>query len=84
MAKTKSPLEVKCHPDASENLHKWVVNYNWLVRNYSKVVEQFGRSYVAVHNRRVIDSDKELSALHEKLGLKFSPEEYETICIVPL
>lgn len=84
MAKTKSPLEVKCHPEAPEKLHKWVANYNWLARNYSKVAEQFGRSYVAVHNRRVVASDEKLSVLQEKLGLKFPPEEYETICIAGL
>jgi len=82
MAESKSSIEVTCHPEASESLHKLVENYNWLGKNYSKLVEKFGRLYyVAVHECKVVDHDKNRLELLKRLTNKFPEEEYESICI---
>jgi hypothetical protein len=82
MERPKSVRDITCHPDAPKSLHKFIENYKWLFENYSKLVQQFGTpSYVAVHDSKAVDSDKDRMKLLEKLSGKFSEEEYKSICI---
>jgi len=82
MTESKSGIEITAHPEAPESLHKWVGNYNWLLKNYSKLLERFGRlHYVAVHECRIVGHDKDRIKLLNRLSNEFPEEEYKSFCI---
>ena len=81
--------QVKCHPDASPNTQKRVQNYNWAMNNYNEILEENRRiKYAAIYDCQVIagtlsESKESQMNLLEVLSLQH-PEDYESICIIPL
>ena len=85
MENSKSFIEATCLPDARESLQRYVQNHNWALKNYLKIVKDVGApGFAAIYNKKVIDSDKDNIKLAERLGERFSQEEYESVCIVPV
>ncbi|MGQ9782342.1 MAG: DUF5678 domain-containing protein [Nitrososphaeria archaeon] len=46
-------------------------NWSWFEKHYDELVKKFGGEFVAVHEKRVIDHDKELSALMKRIESKY-------------
>lgn len=50
-------------------------NKRWFQENYSSLVEEFDRKFVAIHGQAVVDSDEDLDRLIERVESKFALEK---------
>lgn len=53
--------------EITKNAKKMMVNMKWLYENYEKLRDSFDNQYVAIDNQEVIDNDKHLEHLIERL-----------------
>lgn len=49
-------------------------NHEWFRERYEKLVEKFDGEFVAIYKRRVIDHDRDLDKLMERVERKYSIE----------
>jgi hypothetical protein len=47
-----------------------LANFKWICRNYDTIKKEFGRRYVAVHDRQIVGSDTNLERLVERLNIQ--------------
>lgn len=46
-------------------------NWSWFEKHYDELVKKFDGEFVAVHEKKVVDHDKELSALMKRIESKY-------------
>jgi hypothetical protein len=46
-------------------------NWSWFEEHYDKLVEKFDGEFVAVHEQRVVDHDRELSVLMKRIEARY-------------
>jgi len=56
-------------------------NWSWFRRHYQELVKKFDGEFVAVYGQEVIDHDKELRVLMERIKAKY-PEEHAFVDFV--
>jgi len=44
---------------------------SWFIENYEKLVKEFDSEFVAIYEQKVVDHDKELSKLMERIREKY-------------
>jgi hypothetical protein len=45
-------------------------NWSWFEEHYNELVKKFDGEFVAIHDQRVVDHDKELSVLMKRIKSK--------------
>ncbi|MCS4541660.1 MAG: DUF5678 domain-containing protein [Euryarchaeota archaeon] len=63
-----------------ETLSKYQGNATWISQHYSDLKKKYKDEWVAVSNARVIDHDKDLSSLVDRLEKKY-PKLYNQIAV---
>lgn len=49
-------------------------NWSWFEDHYEELVEKFDGEFVAVHEQRVVDHDRDVSALMKRIEAKYSAD----------
>jgi len=49
-------------------------NWSWFEKHYDDLVEKFDGEFVVVYKQRVIDHDKEMSALMKRIESRYPPD----------
>jgi len=77
--------------NAAKELKTFEVNSKWLSRHYDELSRKYPREYIAIHNRKVVDHNRNVRNLTKKLEKKYphqvneiaveyvSPEKFELI-----
>ena len=47
-------------------------NWSWFREHYDELVEEFDGEFVAIYEQKVVDHDKEISSLMERIKKKYS------------
>lgn len=50
-------------------------NWSWFKENYEELVKKYDGEFVAIYKQKIIDHDKELKNLMERIDKKY-PKEY--------
>jgi len=66
--------------DTVRELKSFEANSKWLSKHYGEVSQRYSHQYVAVHNRKVVAHDRELSKLIERINTKYK----ETSRVIPI
>jgi len=54
-------------------------NWSWFRENYEKLVKEFDGEFVAIYEQKVVDHDKELSELIERMREKYPGKIFSSI-----
>jgi hypothetical protein len=68
-------------PEGAECLRKLAENKIWLINNSDKLAEKFDGKYVAIYQGKVVDSDKDVRILGERLRKNYPEREEKQICV---
>jgi len=49
-------------------------NWSWFEDHYEELVKKFDGEFVAVHEQRVVDHDRDVSALMKRIEAKYSAD----------
>lgn len=49
-------------------------NWSWFEDHYEELVKKFDGEFVAVHEQRVVDYDRDVSALMKRIEAKYSAD----------
>jgi len=49
-------------------------NWSWFEKHYDDLVEKFDGEFVAVYKQKVVDHDKEMSALMKRIESRYPPD----------
>ena len=72
---------VKTHSDELRKQHDdYQKNCIWFLRNKDKLRKGFDGQGVAIYQERIIDSDKDISLLSERLERKY-PQEHKKVYV---
>jgi hypothetical protein len=50
-------------------------NWYWFREHYDELVEKFDGEFVAIHEQMVVDHDKEIGPLMERIRKNYSPKQ---------
>ena len=67
-------------PEIERELSQYERDLHWILENYDRLIQEHGDEYVAVLEGKVIDHDREIEPLVERLRSQYK-EEFRRIVI---
>jgi hypothetical protein len=73
---TSSQLTVEREKEIHRRFKLFLSNTKWINTNINKLKQEFPDTYIAVYNKKVVQTDKDLSDLKEKIKkMNLDPEK---------
>lgn len=73
---TSSQLTVEREKEINRRFKLFLSNTKWINTNINKLKQEFPDTYIAVYNKKVVQTDKDLSDLKEKIKkMNLDPEK---------
>jgi len=64
-------------------LTQYDTNFKWFFENFSTIKKEYKDIYVAVNNKQIVDTDKDIQKLYNKLEHKGIPLDTTFVRFVP-